>query len=63
MLTLWQRDQKRTVVLGFVYLQNARNGKRLGQALFQIVSRLGFTKQGFVPLILISYSPHSNLTL
>ncbi|KAJ7928172.1 hypothetical protein B0H13DRAFT_1007176 [Mycena leptocephala] len=46
--TLWQRDQKRTVMLGFVYLQNARNGKRLGQALFQIVARFSFTKQGWL---------------
>jgi hypothetical protein len=35
--------KKGTVMLGFVCLQNARNGKRLGQALFQIVARLGFT--------------------
>jgi hypothetical protein len=35
--------KKCTVMLGFVCLQNARNGKRLGQALFQIVARLGFT--------------------
>jgi hypothetical protein len=59
MLTLWQRDhssnsvavigrnKKRTVMLGFVCLQNARNcnGKLLGQALFQIVSLWGFTNK------------------
>ncbi|KAF8210002.1 hypothetical protein K438DRAFT_1960233 [Mycena galopus ATCC 62051] len=35
--------RKRTVMLGFGRLQNARNGKRLGQSLFIIVARLGFT--------------------
>jgi hypothetical protein len=34
--------KKKTVLLGFVRLQNAHNGKRLGQALFRIVARLGF---------------------
>lgn len=33
--------KKHTVVLGFVRLQNAHNGKRLGQALYRIVDRLG----------------------
>ncbi|KAJ6579260.1 hypothetical protein DFH09DRAFT_913347 [Mycena vulgaris] len=33
--------RKRTAILGFVRLQNAHNGKRLGQALYRIVARLG----------------------
>jgi hypothetical protein len=37
--------KKRTVMLGFVCLQNAGNGKLLGQALFPIVARLGFTNE------------------
>jgi hypothetical protein len=37
--------KKRTVMLGFVCLQNARNGKRLGKALFQTVARLGFANK------------------
>jgi hypothetical protein len=39
--------KKRTVMVGFVCLQNARTGKRLGQALFQIVARLGLTNKIF----------------
>jgi hypothetical protein len=37
--------KKHTVMLGFVCLQNACNGKQLGKVVFQIVARLDFTNK------------------
>lgn len=39
-----------SALLGFIRLNNAHNGKRLGGALFKIVERLGIAHQVFKPI-------------
>lgn len=37
------RWELQTTLLGFIQLNNAHNGVRLGQALFKVVSRMGIS--------------------
>lgn len=42
--------EPREAILGFTHLNNAHHGKRLGQALFKIVRRLGIAHKACSPL-------------